>query len=199
MTYRQAVFAMSAIILLALALVLARHFTGATVKVPPALTTRVDSMRITAPSYAASQESLTVAASAAVATAARHAARATVHRANADRSAQRADTLARDTLWRAAYEARTAEVVQLRDAFVAESLRADREVEARVLAERRADAAELRVAALTNLNNDVYRTLQRATECRVIGPIPCPSRTVVAVGGVIVGAGAVLWLKQARP
>lgn len=160
---------------------------------PPALATRVESLTITRPLDSARIDSLRRAAAVSGQAARAAAARAATIEASAAQLQQRADSLAqiaaqRDSAaaWRVAYLARTEQADSLHAAN--DSLHAAiHQLAADTLAQALHIASlERRNRSLEALNADLVRATARAGQCRLVGPIPCPSRGAVAVTTIVV-------------
>lgn len=172
-------------------------------KIPPEVARRIDSMDVTRPAFDSTQ----AAGRSAVA---RDTVFATVFKVRADTSARvaarariTADSLAEiarvkdssATAWKAAYEARTEEATEWRaTAFRNDSAyRSERSARLGLAALYGADT--LRRQATERINADLRRAIDRLeVPCRIVGPIPCPSRTVTmvlaGVGGAFAGAAS---------
>lgn len=166
-------------------------------KIPKETQETIDSLRVTKPVFEHTQDSIrrvvvydTVQATRAQAAAekARASAKAQQHRA--DSLAVVAATAAVDSAraWHAAYDARTAEAEQLRTAFAEKDSAYRSERHARQALEVSYGADTTRRVAIEKVNKDLLKAIDRLEQpCRVLGPIPCPTRTVAAVGSGILG------------
>lgn len=91
-------------------------------------------------------------------------------------------------LWRQAYDARTVEADTLRLAVAQKDSALRYERDARVGLSLLYGADTLRRVAVERVNADLVKAIKRLEQpCRIIGPIPCPSRTVTAI---VVGSAA---------
>lgn len=171
-------------------------------KIPPKVQQSIDSLKITKPTFDS-------VARAGAATVARDTTRAKGYKTQATRTeiTARGETVLADSLalvatrarsadsaalsWQSAYEARTREA----DAWHATAVRND----SAYLAERDArtqlaalyGADTLRRIATETVNTDLQKAIAKLqVPCRIIGPIPCPSRTATFVGSVVLGAVA---------
>lgn len=179
--------------------------------IPPAMQRTIDSLRATHATDSLHIDSLVRAATEAQALASRATERARALEAASARSGARADTLAAEArrndptaigavgvvnaasdtiarLWRAAYDARTAERDTLASALhVSQQAYAEEHAAAEHLRAGLADS-EARAAALDALNSGLITQLASAERrCRFL-IFPCPSRTSVAIAGATLGA-----------
>lgn len=156
----------------------------------------IDSLKNTQPTFAKTQDSIihivvVDTQHAAVSRKAEIAAKASAARAEhrADSIAAIASSMAD---WKSAYDARTQETVGLKLAVQhADSIAAD-ERDARIKLSTAYGADTLRRVAIEKLNVGLVKTIgELQRPCKIVGPIPCPSRTVTAVlsgiGGAIAG------------
>ncbi len=118
-------------------------------------------------------------------------------RARAQTEQHRADSLAMvartstdsASTWRQAYEARTAEAVELRTTVAAKDSAYRFERDARQALSVLYGADTTRRIAIERVNADLVKAIARLEQpCRVIGPIPCPSRTASAILAGTLGA-----------
>lgn len=113
-------------------------------------------------------------------------------RRRADSLARRADSLATladeivttSNQWSMAYAARTAEADALRSALADASARGDSLAADTLRLHDDNRATMARMLALERFNATLGTALQKATECRIVGPVRCPSRVQVAVAVV---------------
>jgi hypothetical protein len=168
-------------------------------KIPPATQRTIDSLTRTKPAFDSVADSLrvriihdTVQSVQLQEAAARSATRARDAQARADALAEAAHVAQDSTAaWRRAYEARTAEAVALRETVRNDSLAIGREVDARRALALAYGADTLRRVAIERVNADLSAVIERLdVPCRIVGPIPCPSRTTTAVLSAIGGAVA---------
>lgn len=174
--------------------------------IPPDVQRELDSLRETRQRAEQTIDSLRTSAAEATARATTATGRAYRAEAVAHQHRGTADSLARDAaasgrrdqpmaqqvlLWRTAYDARSAEAESLRASgaqkdTALEELRTavDRLQQALAASEARRQRSEA-------LNDQLAEALQRAQRgCRIVGPIPCPSRTVTGVVAFAAGVGA---------
>lgn len=123
------------------------------------------------------------------------AAREARSRARADAEKRKADSLAvlaaasgsTSDQWRTAYESRTEEAGHLRTELAAVNARADSLAADTLRLSRDLDATVTYAQAVERLNRDVQDELANATECRIAGKVPCPSRAQVGITGLLLG------------
>lgn len=155
----------------------------------------LDSMRVTKPAYEASRDTLIQRETVFVRRVDTLVRQAKVAVASAEMAHRQADSLAviaqraHDTAstWHAAYTARTLEADSLRSALTLTFAAETTEHHARVLADARADAADMRVTALTSLNERLATDVKNATQCKFLW-MRCPSRESVGLTALAVGA-----------
>lgn len=168
-------------------------------KIPAPLERKLDSLAITAPSHQDRQDSIIRVVVEDTVAARRHAAAASAAKRDAEASRLRADDLERQArsradsalLWRQAYEARTEEAVGLRSSLASSdsALASERSARAAALAGWRSETA--RRMSIEDANQGLRSAIERLEKpCRIVGPIPCPNRTVAFVGGVALGVVA---------
>jgi hypothetical protein len=114
---------------------------------------------------------------------------ATVSRVQSDSAASK---------WHIAYDLRTAEVDTLRAALDSSHAQWSAEHQARIAADTRASNATTRLAASEDLNSRLAADIKRASECKVL-LWSCPSRTAIAVTGLVLGAAAGYELSHRAP
>ena len=117
---------------------------------------------------------------------------ADVARAKAQASARaagaRADSLARDSLWHAAYIVRTAQVEDLTHALAASQAANDSLTVSLGTLTWAVDSLTKRLTATEQVNAELARAAKEAsTGCTVAFHIPCPSRTQAFVAGAVLG------------
>lgn len=171
-------------------------------KIPPEVARRIDSMAITRPAFDSTQRAgrVEIIRDTTAAIVARRAAARSDSLAKL--SEQRADSLAevaRDAktsdsaavAWMLAYEARTEEASALR--VSRDSARTAYASEHRALLTLSGlyAADTLRRTETERINRDLRTVISKLEKpCRIVGPIPCPNRTVSALLGVAAGVGA---------
>lgn len=191
-----------AVIVVALVLALAlkscqRSDVG--VKIPPRLERTLDSLDATAATFKAARDSAARIVASDALESARLTRVARIARVESDGFRRAADSIAvlasaqadSAALWREAYDARTTEATQLRVALdtTETALKAERAARANVA--RLWQNAEIRQRELEHVTDGLRSAITRLEKpCRIVGPIPCPSRTVSAVGGVMLGVVA---------
>lgn len=174
-------------------------------KVPAPIRKTADSLEATRPEFDDRRDSVVrvVAVDTARAVRAERLARArkdsaAALRKEADSLASLARTSADSaTLWREAYERRTAEADQLRSSAAAADSALQAERSARVNLGQLFNAAEARRRTAEEV---VIPGLERAISqlekpCRIVGPIPCPSRRVAFLAGAVGAVVAVSAVK----
>lgn len=177
-------------------------------KIPPKTQRAIDSLNMTKPNF----DSMQVAGREQVA---RDTIRATGHKQEATRAEATANfaKLTADSLaetaaklassdsaalaWKDAYEARTREA----DAWHVAAVRNDSayraERDARLVLTTIYEADTLRRHAVEAVNVELQKAIGKLQQpCRIVGPIPCPNRTVTMVGSVVLGAVAGAALKR---
>ena len=162
-------------------------------KLPPAVVTRIDSLDRTKPEFQARTDSIlrVVIFDTARAVAFRRAEeRAKLAASSAER---RADSLAKLATtaqeWHAAYDARTSEADTLKMALARADSVAEAERSARRSLAVAYEADTLRRVALDHLTQDLRDAIKKLEKpCRVVGPIPCPSRSASAGLALLAGA-----------
>lgn len=168
-------------------------------KIPPSLAKTLDSLDVTKPTFEGRRDSVLRVVTIDTAAAARAQRLAKASRDSAEGFRKRADSLAAlasvyadsTFIWRQAYEARTEEAEQLRRSIdsTESALQSERNARASILTSWR--ESEARRAELERANAGLRTAIaQLEKPCRILGPIPCPSRTVSAVGGVVIGVVA---------
>ncbi len=168
-------------------------------KIPEKLERKLDSLAVTAPAHQDRQDSIVRVIVVDTLEARRLASAATAAKRDAEASRQRADDLARQAsagrdsaiLWRQAYDARTEEAAGLRTSLAQtdSALAAERSARAAALAGWHSETS--RRMALEDANQGLRVAITRLEKpCRIVGPIPCPNRTVAFVGGVTLGVVA---------
>lgn len=168
-------------------------------KIPAPLERKLDSLAVTAPAHQDRQDSIIRVVMVDTIAARRHAAAATAAKRDAEASRQRADELERQArsradsaiLWRQAYDARTEEAAGLRVSLAStdSALAAEKSARAAALAGWRSETA--RRMSIEDANQGLRAAIARLEKpCRIVGPIPCPNRTVAFVGGVTLGVVA---------
>lgn len=168
-------------------------------KIPEKLERKLDSLAVTAPAHQDRQDSIIRVIVVDTIAARRHAAAASAAKRDAEGSRQRADELARQAsaeadsarLWRQAYEARTEEAAGLRVSLAQtdSALAAEKSARAAALVGWRSETS--RRMALEDANQGLRAAIARLEKpCRIVGPIPCPNRTVSFVAGVTLGVVA---------
>lgn len=171
-------------------------------KIPPKTQRAIDSLTMTKPSFDASQVAGrqqvardTIRASVQKRQASQAEASANFAKLTADSLAQTAAALhsadSAALAWKEAYDARTREA----EAWHVASIRNDSayraEHDARVAMTALYEADTLRRHAIEAVNLDLQKAIKKLeAPCRIVGPIPCPNRTVTMVGSVILGAVA---------
>lgn len=185
-----------AVVLLAIFALRGCHVTPGP-KIPEATQHAIDSLAATKPAFQRATDSIirivvhdTVRA-------------ATVNRAAeqdvrlATQAEQAADSLARvaaahsdsAALWHSAYLARTQEAEALRRAVAEKdsAFQAERDARRRLMVVYASDT--LRRVAIEKVNADLQKAINGLEQpCRIAGPVPCPSRTVVAVTTAVTAA-----------
>lgn len=165
-------------------------------KIPKETQETIDSLRVTKPAFDHTQDSIRRIVVYDTMQATRAQAAAEKARASAQAQQHRADSLAvvartsadSATAWHRAYDARTEEAVNLRTAFAEKDSAYRSERHARQALEVNYGADTTRRIAIEKVNKDLLQAIDRLEQpCRVLGPIPCPSRTVAAVGTGILG------------
>jgi hypothetical protein len=164
-------------------------------KLPPAVVKTMDSLAHEQPAFVHRQDSLVkvVVFDTARAVAYRKAEeRAKMAAASAER---RADSLGRVATsaneWHAAYEARSSQADTLKMALARADSVAEAERSARRTLALAYGADTTRRVAVEKLNADLREAIRSLEKpCRIIGPIPCPSRTASAGLGLLAGAVA---------
>lgn len=174
-------------------------------KIPPAIVKTIDSLDRTKPEFEQTQDSLRRAVSRDTVVAGRHKVAAKAFGDAADRTGARGDSLAgvaRTALdsaaaWRKAYEERTRETVQLRMVIAETDSAYQSERSARITLSNAYGADTLRRIAVEKLNAGLRKTIDDLERpCKFARFISCPSRTTTGVVSAIVGAGAVMALKN---
>lgn len=115
-------------------------------------------------------------------------------RALAAAAKRRADSLAilarasdsTSTLWRMAYDERDAEVKALAADTVELRAQKDSLVQDTLRLRHDLDDVQKYVIGVERFNGTLKADLERVTECRIVGPIPCPSRTQTMAGTALV-------------
>lgn len=196
--WRYGDIAAGTLVAIGLCVLLAHLRRGAPPPIPPKDQTTLDSLAVTRPTYTAAIDTLTVHETTYVARSVRAAQTANVQRTNADSLAHVADSLGVDaaaqhdsnTTWHVIAELRKREADALHTAN--DSLRAALTFEqlARAAADGRALRAEQRDSASEALNQRLAAAVAHAGDCHLVPFVPCPSRKVSAIGGVIAGAAA---------
>jgi hypothetical protein len=182
-------------------------------KIDPKTQKSIDSLDATKPGFEKQKDSLitvvkhdTIFAKAADKASAEANTRAERSRASAVASGKRADSLAAVArahadsalLWRNAYEQRTMQadtltrtVAEKDSALTAEHAAFLHEQDARIGLGRLFGADTLRRLAIEKVNKGLEDDIKKLQQpCRIVGPIPCPSRTVVGLLSATLGAVA---------
>lgn len=162
-------------------------------KLPPAVVKTMDSLDRTKPEFEARKDSIirVVVFDTARAVAFRRAEeRAKLAASSAER---RADSLAKLATtaqeWHAAYDARTSEADTLKLALIRADSVSEAERRARVNLSLAYGADTTRRVALEKLTVDLRAAIVKLEKpCRLLGPIPCPSRSASAGLGLLAGA-----------
>lgn len=174
-------------------------------KIPPATQHTIDSLGVTQPTFQARQDSLraqvtedSLKVHTIIHRIARNDTNVIRQQMAAMHAAHVADSLAMDQKWQDAYAARSAEA----DSLLGVVAKKDSTINywhAAYLAEHSAKIAltvaytedTTRRVALERVNADLQRSIAQLEQpCRIVGPIPCPSRTVTMVVSTVVTATA---------
>ena len=170
--------------------------------VPQKEQSSLDSAKITKPIYLAARDTLVRTETTYVTKTVHDTAAARVLYVAAGTAQARADSLqtlaqaadSNASLWHGVADARTQEASALHGVVdtLAEAL--TNEKAARVSADSRSKIDSARAAALDNLSQRLAADVKKASECRVLFVIGCPSRKASFVAGAVasVGVGAVL-------
>jgi chromosome segregation ATPase len=153
-----------------------------------------DSLSATRPSFDSLLASSTAerdSASRAIAASAKRELASRVRAEDAKRSADSLAVLAAATdttmsQWRKAYAARDSEATELRVQLGEAHQQIAKLASDTASLKRDNLALAERIAAIDHLNADLHVALEKATECRIVGPLRCPSRTQTAIGTLLV-------------
>jgi len=172
-------------------------------KIDPATQKSIDSLTTTQPTFDSTQHAIAQAVARDTIVTVIHDKASNVALAEARTAQARADALAIEagravdsaTAWHRAYDARTEEAGKLRGALAEKdsALTSARSAFSRLAGAYSADT--LRRLAIERVNKGLADDIAKLQQpCRIIGPVPCPSRTIVAlasgVGGAFLGYGA---------
>lgn len=172
-------------------------------KIDPATQHSIDSLKITKPAFDSTQHAAAQAVARDTIVTVIHDRASNVTLTEARTAQARADALAIEagratdsaTAWHRAYDERTIEAGKLRTSLAEKdsALTSERSALFRLSGAYAADT--LRRLAIEKVNRGLVDDIAKLNQpCRVIGPIPCPSRTIVAlasgVGGALLGYGA---------
>lgn len=170
-------------------------------KIPPALERTADSLEAGRPAFEERRDSVVRVLVRDTLESRRLARAAQAARDSAEGSRQRADSIAslaasqRDSaaLWRQAYEARSEEAGQLRRSLDSAQAAHSAELLARARLEQLWGEAERRRATAEEVVIPGLRQAIARLEkpCRLLGPIPCPSRRASALAGAAAALAAV--------
>lgn len=189
-----------------LAVTLLVVYDSPTPSISPAVARTSDSLRSTHQAHMDTVNALAQRETVYVAKADTRATAATIATARADERRRVADSLAalaiisdnkKSELWRAAYDTLASVADSLRDAARMWEQAYSFERDARLAATARADLETDRRMALEEFSAALEEDLRRATECRIVWRVPCPTRKQAAVGGAVAGAVGVAALVAA--
>lgn len=161
-------------------------------QVPATIIIKLDSIEQTRVEHRATIDSLTAVAQRLEGAAQQSAAAARASQESAIRLGHRADSLATVAQsasdWREAYEARTIQVSELLETVRLKDITIDTLERGLQIQRERADKLEMRNVALEDFNRQLAKQLTQPRECRIIGPIPCPSRELSFALGLGLGS-----------
>jgi hypothetical protein len=158
-------------------------------KIPPKVQRSIDSLDVTRQAFNDHRDTVILRAATETVTAVRYVVASADVERRARSSARRADSLAAlGTVWHEAYDARTAQVVELDSALTLKDSAWRSERASRISYQSLYADDTLRRVAIERVNGDLRAAIGKLDRpCRVLG-ISCPSRTAVAIGGAVLGA-----------
>lgn len=171
-------------------------------KIPPEVSRRIDSMTVTRPVFDSTQAAGRVMVARDTTAALVAHMRAQHSRDSALLVSALADSLAEvaaralsadsaAAAWMLAYEARTEEAKRWRRSSDSLESAYQSERSARLTLSGLYGADTLRRIATERINADLRKAISKLeVPCRIVGPVPCPNRTVSALLGVVAGAAA---------
>jgi hypothetical protein len=172
-------------------------------KIDPVTQRLIDSLKMTKRSFDSTQHAVAQAVGRDTVISIVHDRASAVQLAAAKAAASRADSLAivartsadSATAWHRAYDARTEEAGKLQNALAQKDSALTSERSAFFQLSGAYDRDTLRRIAIEKVNDGLKDDIAKLQQpCRIVGPIPCPSRTAVAllagVGGALAGYGA---------